>query len=601
MTKILSQKQTYFLLGFLLLLLFLPLPFSNIAKAYGLVNVLTFFPNAIISLFLQLVLLLANGLFFFASHLLTWAIHNPFNLSYTNPSSNPVIQIGWTLLRDITNMLFVLGLAYIGLATAINKSGFNTKKIFGNIIVVALLINFTPVICGIVVDISNILSNFFLGTVNFNSLPEMSNIYQGGVIGALKNLTDVATLMKLTVLIVYGFVGAFVLLVFTFIFLVRPVAIWVLVIFSPLAFFAWIFDETRNWFKMWWEQFLQWSFVVVPAGFFIYLSQQILAHIEDFKATDISGDPALAKLVTQLAPYLVVILFMIIGLMVSLKTSAMGASGIVGFAAAKGKKIKSWGLKKTGQLGLGATKTAAGGAALGLKKYKKGGGVRGAMKEAKRGILTKEGRREGRKASGEILEKLHLKKAGSAALAERRELTQDIEEEKKRLRPLNENERNKTLNRVKDSRFKKDQTVAAALLALKAEKGFIEDEYEDTVKKLQKVLNMNTVFEARPDWIPDFPDQTDSITLNVIKKLGASDIDKIAQDTTDNKIKQKIVDSIKTFNNKLLDEYGNLMRQGKKEAAKKLKDMMEETNNQIAAGSIPKPTKKPQNPQPNNP
>ena len=57
-------------------------------------------------------------------------------------------------------MLFILGLAYIGLATALNLSNFNTNKTFGKLILFALLINFTPVITGVIVDVANIISNF---------------------------------------------------------------------------------------------------------------------------------------------------------------------------------------------------------------------------------------------------------------------------------------------------------------------------------------------------------------------------------------------------------------------------------------------------------
>jgi len=595
MFKIFSKKQSLYFVPLLVLLFLIPTSQTSASLGSLFLKGASFLPMALASLGLQLVLLFASGIFFLASHLLTWAVHNPFSLSFTNPSSNLVIQIGWTLLRDMTNMLFVLGLAYIGLATAINKSNFNTKKIFGNIILIALLINFTPVICGVVVDVANIISNFFLASVNFNSMPEILNIYQGGVIEALKNISSATTLMKLVALIVYGYAGAFVLLVFTFIFFMRPIFIWILVIFSPLAFFAWIFEDTRKWFQQWWSQFLQWSFVGVPAGFFIYLSQQVLAHIGDFKTESIAGDPALAKMITQLAPYLSVVLFLIIGLIMSMKISAMGATSVISFASANGKKIKSWGLRKAGSISAGTAGAIGAGAALGLKGLvgqPKGTGVKGrigrALKETARGTFTKKGREEGAKTALETLEKAHLIKAGTAALRSQERVARDVDEEKKRIARLPEHERNKILARVKNSPLKRDRTTAAALIALKAEAGFIDDEFKELTKKLQNVLDIKSIFKARPDWIPEFPDHADSIDLGVIKGLGKKDIQNIANNANED-IKKKIVDllSIPGIRNKLIDEYSNLMKVGKKEAAKKLRDMMSEVSKQQKQGNMP--------------
>ncbi len=205
------------------------------------------------------------------------AIGNPFAFSYTNPATNPVINIGWTLLRDIANTLFILGLSYIGLATALNLGGFNTKKAFGRLIVAALLINFTPVICGTIVDASNLIMNLFTSNIAgaFNVFGSLVSGGWGSVWDILASFTVLGA-AKLLVIIIYQYFTSFVLFVFTFLLLARHIAIWILVIISPIAFFCWIFDSTKKHFTTWWNQFIHWTFIGITAAFALYLSGHLL-------------------------------------------------------------------------------------------------------------------------------------------------------------------------------------------------------------------------------------------------------------------------------------------------------------------------------------
>ena len=84
--------------------------------------------------------------------LFKWVISPGFiSLSYTNPAGNEFIRVGWTLTRDLTNIIFVLALIAIGLGTALRIRDYQAKKALPILIIIALLINFTPVICGLIV------------------------------------------------------------------------------------------------------------------------------------------------------------------------------------------------------------------------------------------------------------------------------------------------------------------------------------------------------------------------------------------------------------------------------------------------------------------
>ncbi len=256
------------------------------AQAFGWGGILNFLGTfalssvtAIITPILWLTIGIGTGLLALQGLLLDWAISNPFAFSYTNPATNPVINIGWTLLRDITNTLFILGLAYIGIATALNLGGFNTKKTFGRLIVAALLINFTPVICGTIVDASNLVMNLFTSNISgaFNAFGQVVNTSDLGPF--LKDLLISFTpvgVVKLIMVVVYTYFTSCVLFIFTFLFLARHIAIWILVITSPIAFFCWIFDSTRKHYLSWWNQFIHWTFIGITASFALYLSGHLL-------------------------------------------------------------------------------------------------------------------------------------------------------------------------------------------------------------------------------------------------------------------------------------------------------------------------------------
>ncbi len=285
---------------------------------------------------LRFFLWLGGGLIWLGSIFIQFVASNPFNVPFTKPgdapNGNPIIAIGWTLTRDFTNMLFILGFAYIGLATALGLSNFNTKKAFGNILIAALLINFTPVICGVIVDFSNIISNYFLVGLNFDEIPQSFTEHQANLVKNFKDVfTDWEIAVQVIFLITYGLLAGISLLLFAWILLFRGPIIWIFVILSPLAFFFWIFRDSigqaKEWWGLWWKHFLNWSLIAIPTGFFLYLSKQTIVKAGDLVAAGGSG-------AFTLAPYFVAIIFMVFALFLVFKVSGIGSAAIFALGGA---------------------------------------------------------------------------------------------------------------------------------------------------------------------------------------------------------------------------------------------------------------------------
>ncbi len=76
-----------------------------------------------------------------------------------------IIVTGWKLVRDISNIFFIIILIWTGLATVFNISSISMKKIVPAVIINALLINFSLFGTQVVIDISNITARLFYNTM----------------------------------------------------------------------------------------------------------------------------------------------------------------------------------------------------------------------------------------------------------------------------------------------------------------------------------------------------------------------------------------------------------------------------------------------------
>ncbi|MDI6883243.1 MAG: hypothetical protein QMC93_02090 [Patescibacteria group bacterium] len=380
--KIFSKKQIVLVfLFFLILFLFYPISSAQ-AVAWYLAWPLKI-AVAIITLHLQLVVLIAQAVLVLGILLLKGVISFINTVHYTNPAQNELIRIGWTLIRDIVNIGFILGLIYIGLATALQLAGFNLKKALPLLLLMALLVNFTPLICGIVVDAANLITNYFLaGLVQWDTLSDTFGIQWATIKDAVKGAfeggdPDFEPVLTSLILIGFGILGGFILGLFAFLFLVRIFAIWILVILSPFAFVSYIF--TKKWWSTWWHQLIQWSFIGAIGGFFLYLSHHALYLAKEAKLglAPLGEDPS-GGVLSEIAPFFATLIFMAFGLLVVLQTSAMGASAVIGAvkggagAAAKIGTAVGWkGAKAGAKLGWkgvkGGVKRTAKGAAVAAK------------------------------------------------------------------------------------------------------------------------------------------------------------------------------------------------------------------------------------------
>ena len=339
-----NKKKVFLYFGFLFLFLFCP--FSALAFWETIKNAVLFVPYAIISLYFIYCIVVSQGFAWLTGYILDIVMSPSFiSLSYTNPAANQIIASGLSITQSFVNLILVLALVYTALAITLRYQETEAKKILARLIIVALLVNFAPVFCGLVVDATNIAMYYFLKPM------------EGGVSGVLTQIGPhvdrviqtiweanvdlpkrLGVIMMAVTQIMLNIGMGIAFLLFAALFLMRYVVIWILTILSPLAFVFWILPQTRKFWTMWFDQFIQWSIIGIPIAFFLYLAMGSFSLMTAaFKAKiEMPGIEAPAVgFFNEVFPYFVVIVFLFLGFGIGLKTGAMGAAGVIrGFQAA---------------------------------------------------------------------------------------------------------------------------------------------------------------------------------------------------------------------------------------------------------------------------
>ena len=247
-----------------------------------------------------------------------------FSLSGTSfdAEKNIMIKDGWTMVRDLFNLIFIFILLYAAIATILQYGNMDIKKILPGLIVAALLVNFSLMISKVVIDASHVFAWEFYNQIdstkgglfkpikgsaevvgNFEK-KDLAGVFLAGfnpqrlLLGTPLSSTTtsgVETRSTWSGLMEYagkgseGFLGqlwkiviiigstislalfaSFILLAGAIMFIIRVVILWILMIFSPLAFLGMILPSMKSYSTMWWKNLIDQSFFA-PAFLFMFM------------------------------------------------------------------------------------------------------------------------------------------------------------------------------------------------------------------------------------------------------------------------------------------------------------------------------------------
>ena len=192
--------------------------------------------------------------------------------------NSPIYTI-WLYARNITNIVFIIFLMVViySQLTGFGLNNYSIKKTLPRLIIAAILVNLSYIICVACVDLSNIIGRSlhdFLGGVAEQALASgavsadvsvdfysvFTAIAAGGVIGALAvGLAGgpLGLLLALLPVILGGIISVVIgLLTIS----LRQAVIILLVAIAPLAFVCYLLPNTEKWFKKWTNTFSQMLF-----------------------------------------------------------------------------------------------------------------------------------------------------------------------------------------------------------------------------------------------------------------------------------------------------------------------------------------------------
>ncbi len=188
-------------------------------------------------------------------------------------SNSPYHQV-WAIFRDITNVIFVIFLLVViySQITGAGISNYGIKKVLPKIIVSAILINLSYIICALLVDVSNVVgaslrdlfssiensvtatgllasSNMTSTNLNYVAITSAlaGGVAVGGVALAVAGGLGYAFFSLLAILF-----GAVISILIAFITIsARQAFVYILIMISPLAFVCLLLPNTEGWFRKW--------------------------------------------------------------------------------------------------------------------------------------------------------------------------------------------------------------------------------------------------------------------------------------------------------------------------------------------------------------
>ncbi len=188
--------------------------------------------------------------------------------------SGSSVESAWAVFRDIANIIFAIiaMLVILSQLTGVGIDNYGIKKILPKLVVTAILVNISYVLCLLAVDISNILGNGLQGI--FEGLKESLTVNMNveGIDGGGKEiLTTAGSMIGLAVLVYFvkatgkfwqapqvalmlfiAAIGVVVSIFFLFILLsAREAAIVVLIVLAPVAMVLYVLPNTKSYFDKW--------------------------------------------------------------------------------------------------------------------------------------------------------------------------------------------------------------------------------------------------------------------------------------------------------------------------------------------------------------
>jgi len=206
-----------------------------------------------------------------------------FGLDLGNRVTNlEAVTTGWNIVLSVTNLGFVLAIIVIAFATIFRIEGYEMRRTLVKLIVAALLVNFSMVIAGAFLSVSNVFVNY-LQTAAFSEQSISSVLggaFQPQVLLAGPDIPTAAdganafgsAMISLIFVVIAFFIIILTIATLVLMLLYRFFMLAFLLILSPIVWLMWVFPGTQQYWRQWWGEFIRWTFFAPIVLFFVYLA-----------------------------------------------------------------------------------------------------------------------------------------------------------------------------------------------------------------------------------------------------------------------------------------------------------------------------------------
>ncbi|HEY4515448.1 MAG TPA: hypothetical protein VJJ22_04845 [Candidatus Paceibacterota bacterium] len=312
---------------------------------------------------------LVKWLLWAAAKLFEYAIElsiiNFSNLAGSSGTATSFVHAGWVTFRDMCNIFFIFILLWTAIKTILGL-GQNTTKAVINIILAALLINFSATFTRVVIDSGNVLALTFynaakgtekwgisgrvMTALDITKLSQQVSPQSGagstpawtGEAPVQEDSSKFESLDFMQILIqgvggsLYILAATILFLVFAFLLLQRTLILLFLIITSPYPFLSWAFSGGLGGLgKKWWDQLVCQTYWLFLSMLLFHVSLGVINGGKDAIMTTSAGAAG------SIAFFIIGIGFLYASLIVPRELSCSGAGKAVDFGKKKFQQYSS--------------------------------------------------------------------------------------------------------------------------------------------------------------------------------------------------------------------------------------------------------------------
>lgn len=191
----------------------------------------------------------------------------------------PIVMQGWPIVRDLMNMVFIIGLLMISAGTVLRLQNYRYNRLLGKLIIMAFLVNFSKFIAVFLLQFGQVVMLTFVNAFRDVAFGNFSHMFgldavlnfakQDPATSTSSGISIFVTLLAGLIMMLIAFV---VMLAITVILFVRIVALWLLIILSPLAYALRVLPQTEKYASQWWSEFGKYVVVGPVLAFFLWIA-----------------------------------------------------------------------------------------------------------------------------------------------------------------------------------------------------------------------------------------------------------------------------------------------------------------------------------------